>query len=212
MLWPSGASTNRGLPSADRRAEWPETIQTGQPEPSDARAATARRHSRQKQRRQDGYPRLGKTQLLPEREAGLLPKRKAGRRCEFSFSAGGHNDSDQRLATAGLSTPLDPIASPLHRLVRHLWARLTGAGHSQDARPRTASFAGAALVPVPASAGAAQNGTAVGFHANRLTSQVILSWVSLARRHSGMAYRDSRVTNTMEIASGRGIVAGALIV
>jgi len=28
------------------------------------------------------------------------------------------NDSDQRLATAGLAIPLDSIASPLHRLVR----------------------------------------------------------------------------------------------
>ena len=28
------------------------------------------------------------------------------------------NDSDQRLATAGLAIPLDAIASPLHRLVR----------------------------------------------------------------------------------------------
>ena len=28
------------------------------------------------------------------------------------------NASDQRLATAGLATPLDSIASPLHRLVR----------------------------------------------------------------------------------------------
>ena len=30
----------------------------------------------------------------------------------------GHNDSDQRLAPKGLTTPLDSIASPLHRLVR----------------------------------------------------------------------------------------------
>jgi hypothetical protein len=28
------------------------------------------------------------------------------------------NDSDQRLATAGLAIPRDAIASPLHRLVR----------------------------------------------------------------------------------------------
>jgi hypothetical protein len=33
-----------------------------------------------------------------------------------------------------------------------------------------------------------------------------------ARRYSGIAYRDSRVTNTMEIASGRGIEGGVLIV
>jgi hypothetical protein len=30
----------------------------------------------------------------------------------------GPNDSDQRLATAGLAIPRDAIASPLHRLVR----------------------------------------------------------------------------------------------
>jgi hypothetical protein len=31
-----------------------------------------------------------------------------------------HNDSDQWLATSGLSTPLGFIASPLHRVVRHI--------------------------------------------------------------------------------------------
>ena len=36
------------------------------------------------------------------------------------------NDSDQRLATAGLATPLDAIASPLHRLVRRNLGRLLG--------------------------------------------------------------------------------------
>jgi hypothetical protein len=89
VLWSSGASTNRGLPSTDRRAERPETIQTGQPAPSDARAATARRHSKRKQRRQDGYPRSGTTQLLPEREAGLMPYGKSGRQCQFSFPRAG---------------------------------------------------------------------------------------------------------------------------
>ena len=33
-----------------------------------------------------------------------------------------------------------------------------------------------------------------------------------ARLYSGIAWRDSRATNTMEIASGRGIEAGVVIV
>ena len=35
------------------------------------------------------------------------------------------NDRDQRLATKGLSTPPDFIASPLHRLVRPSWGRFS---------------------------------------------------------------------------------------
>jgi hypothetical protein len=116
VLWSSGASTNRGLPSTDRRAERPETIQTGQPAPSDARAATARRHSKRKQRRQDGYPRSGTTQLLPEREAGLMPYGKSGRQCQFSFPRAG--------ITAAFSRS-QPVDSQLRRTSsRFCWKAL----------------------------------------------------------------------------------------
>jgi hypothetical protein len=63
--------------------------------------------------------------LKKNRSTAATPKVTSHRRI-LSMGIGLANDSDQRLATAGLALPLDAIASPLHRLVRRNPGHLLG--------------------------------------------------------------------------------------
>ena len=92
----SGASTLH-QPLLPLRAGWPPG-----PSPHDAAPTPSLSQWRAELRRPDGG------------REGLA---------SFVGARGEWNDSDQRLETAGLATSKNSIASPLHRLVRHLWAR-----------------------------------------------------------------------------------------